>query len=71
MVKFQNPTFQSPGNNKKYSDNYDRIFDKEAKFLQILTELEEKYPEWSGTFCMKCGCAKNPPEKKLPKCSCS
>jgi hypothetical protein len=28
MTKFANPTFNSPANNEKYSDNYDAVFGK-------------------------------------------
>ena len=31
MTKFANPSFNSPANNGKYRDNYDRVFGKKSK----------------------------------------
>lgn len=32
MTKFQNPSFNSPANNKRYSENYDRVFGKSCEY---------------------------------------
>ena len=31
MTKFENPSFNSPANNKKFRDNWDKIFGVEKK----------------------------------------
>jgi len=31
MTQFESPKFNSKANNKKYEDNYDRIFKKKTK----------------------------------------
>lgn len=44
MTKFEQPSFSSPPNNKKYRDNWDRIFGKKS-CADDAAEVESKNDE--------------------------
>ena len=56
MTKYLYGNFQSPANNKKYSENYDKVFDKVKNKLGLTRDCEKLGHVYKpdGTECLIC-----------------